>query len=106
MSKYVASAALFVAAMATLVWAGGCAYPPIVPAATSFPEPARADEAVVVGPALPSPTIAAPTPTPPPAAVTSEPTMTTPAQAILVAAPLELTLVHTSDTWGYVLPCG
>jgi len=104
MSRCLARRVLSIAAMAAVLCVAGCVDLPTAPPATSLLGSHTGGEPVVMGPVLPSPTIAAQTPTAPPAEAISEPAPTdTPAP---IAGPLELTLLHTSDTWGYVLPCG
>jgi len=78
-------------AMSLLVLLCGCATPTVLPTPTAVP--------ATPTPVLPTPTAVPATPTPVPPTPTPEPPTPTP-------APLALSLLHTSDTWGHVLPCG
>lgn len=75
---------IFVAFVCLLALLGGCAGPAVPP----------------------TPTPAPPTPTPLPPTATPVPPTPTPVPPTATPAPFVLSLLHTNDTWGYMLPCG
>jgi len=81
----------FIAAICLLTLLAGCKMTVETPTAD-------VSSAVVLSP-LPSPV-------PPPPTATPLPPTPTPAPPTPPSMPITLSLLHTNDTWGFVLPCG
>ncbi|MDH7484723.1 MAG: hypothetical protein QHJ81_00430 [Anaerolineae bacterium] len=82
---------IFIASVCLLALLSSCAGPTAPTTPTSAP---------------PTPTPLPPTATPVPPTPTPVPPTPTPVPPTATPAPFALSLLHTNDTWGYMLPCG